>query len=367
MGKLHFRGFLHVAALIVPLLGLVFVSHRNPAASFAQPAPTAHQLAFVSDRDRSAQIYVMNADGSGQTRLTGPEENAIAPAWAPTGQRLAYVLFDQGPPQIYMMNPDGSGKVRLTSQGGNIFPAWSPDGQQIAFASNRDGGLHIYVMNADGSNQRRVTTGAWEFVASPAWSPDGTRLAFTGQRGPTDDPGTFIINADGSGESRLGTAAIFRRGFMEPVWAPDGKLVLFVGIPPTGDGSSILYVSSLDGGSPKMLADGYAPTWSPDGRRIAFACCFPGGPGETIQLRIMNADGTGRTQLTTGPSGNTFPAWSPDGSRIAYACCWPGQLAIFTVNPDGIGVQRLTVAVTPANLGPGGGFGPILTWRPIRP
>ena len=78
---------------------------------------------------------------------------------------------------INVMNADGSGQTRLTNNAaGDYYPAWSPDGARIAFVSTRDGNRQIYVMNADGSNQTRLT-----FVSSvdddPSWSPDGTQFA----------------------------------------------------------------------------------------------------------------------------------------------------------------------------------------------
>ena len=71
---------------------------------------------------------------------------------------------------IYVMNPDGSGLTRLTSTDQDAFPTWSPDGTRIAFASHRDGNWEIYVMNADGANQTNITNNPADDVY-PLWRP----------------------------------------------------------------------------------------------------------------------------------------------------------------------------------------------------
>ncbi len=84
------------------------------------------RIAFSSDRDGNYEIYVMNADGSGQTRLTDNEALEWFPTWSPDGRRIAFSSDRDGNWDIYVMNADGSGQTRLTdNEGWDLLPSWS--------------------------------------------------------------------------------------------------------------------------------------------------------------------------------------------------------------------------------------------------
>ena len=177
------------------------------------------KIAFHSTRDGDFQIYVMNPDGSGVTRLTDNSFRDFPTAWSPNG---AQILFqsdrEDGDEEIYVMNADGGGVTRLTHSPGRDEgdrAGWSPDGARIVFSSDRDAGqLHVFVMNADGSGVTQLTSG--DFVDDdPVWSPDGQLIAFHSTRDGGDED-IFVMNADGSGVTQL----TFNDGVFDavPVW-----------------------------------------------------------------------------------------------------------------------------------------------------
>lgn len=110
------------------------------------------------------------------------------------------------------------------------------------------------------------------------------------------------------------------------------------------DGDYEVYVMNADGTGVTQLTNNSAtdfdPAWSPDGTKIAFSSSRDGNSGR--QIYVMNADGTGQTRLT-----NTFdtnPAWSPDGTKIVFTSYRDGQpnAEIYAMNADGSGQTRLT-------------------------
>ena len=209
-----------------------------------------------------------------------------APAWAPDGSRL---VFSRGG-TLHVVNADGSGIRSLGQEG--YEPDWSPDGMMIAFMSHRSGDSDIFRIRADGSELVRLTDTP-QVDEYPDWSPDGTSIVFSRRQRLDADAEIVVMNPDGTGVRSLG-----RQGFN--------------------------------------------PTWSPDGTRIAFSGSSP----TRLDIYVMNADGSGVTNLTGGHGDvvSYYPTWSPDGGRIAYSSSVNNEdvpYSIYVMNADGSGVRLL--------------------------
>ncbi len=161
--------------------------------------PAGDRIAYVSDRDGNAEIYVMNADGSDPRRLTQSPASDAAPAWTPDGQRIVYASSaadsGSGTYHIWVMNADGSDRRQLTKGPQSDFqPAVSPDGRTIAFTTDRGGNYDIYLMDLDGSNQRQFTR-APAPETSPEWLADG-RLTYLLQQPERNTVNSQVMRAD---------------------------------------------------------------------------------------------------------------------------------------------------------------------------
>lgn len=403
----------------------------------AQPAwsPDGSQIAFQSFDEGPfgplARIYVINVDGTALRQLSPPidEEHDFAfdegPTWSPDGTRLAFTRNAQ----LYLINADGTGFTAVPNEDLAQGASWSPDGTRIAYMSQIPFG-DIHIRNIDGSNLVAVTTNAQQ-ENSPSWSADGRRLVF--ERVIAGRFKLVVINADGTGEARLSfeTSDFFPNWSRFPL-APSGAGAS-ISIAPTttklapsesrqltasvrtasgnvldhppvqwsstdpsivtvtasglvtgidngtaliravfrGDTAraevrvvdrvlrnAILYATDEFGfpelavvrpdgtGRHRLTVDeiGYgSPDISPDGRRILFTTIF--------SIFVMNAD----VQAVTEGASEVFhsfnghlasPSWSPDGSQIAFRsdADSPSGLVdrIFVINADGSGLRQLT-------------------------
>ncbi len=209
-------------------------------------SPDGKRIAFVTAReedDWNNEIYVMNADGGNQRNITNNRHLVWGPAWSPDGKRIVFVSQREGhfrsrfgiTSEIYVMDADGQNEQRLTENRQNDWmPSWSPDGERIAFASDEKGeleGFEVYVMAADGGNPKNLTKNRhedWE----PSWSTDGKHIAFTSYK-DSDEGEIYVMDADGKNERNL---TFNRHADTDPAWvgpafsvSPAGKKITMWG------------------------------------------------------------------------------------------------------------------------------------------
>ncbi len=309
----------------------------TPTPTPTPPLGTA-KIAFSSNRDGNAQIYLMDTDGTNQVRLTNNGANDESPRWSPNDSRLVFQSDRDNPFSgafdIYAMNANGSGQTRLTSDPNDDRNAvWSHDGTKIAFQSARNGvNYQLYVMNADGGGQVNIGNSNANDT-QPAWSPDGSKIAFASDRDHSGANSIYVMNSNGTNQTRLTfSAATFTDE--QPVWSPDGSKLVFTSTrdstidtwQETDDDGNVLtrsrvninkevYVMNADGSNQmrltNQLGNDDSPAWSSDGMKLVFRsdrerdCCDP-----TAQVWMMNADGSNQFDLSNNGAGDYCPNWS---------------------------------------------------------
>ena len=265
-------------------------------------------------------------------RITDPQPS-------PKGDRIAFVLrttdleANKGRLDLWVVNADGTGLTRLTSDpAADSNPRWSPDGQSLYFLSTRSGSSQVWRLplagNAGGATGDPVQVTKLPLdVSNLTVSPDGSRLAFSLEV-YVDCPTVACTRerldakqkSKASGQLYQGDAGFFRHW---DAWSEGLRNHLFT-LPVSGEGEPADLTRGMNADAPSRPfggAEEYA--FSPDSRTLVFSA-REGSRGEpwstNFDLYSVPADGSGKPQNLTKANlaWDTQPAFSPDGKTLAY-------------------------------------------------
>jgi dipeptidyl aminopeptidase/acylaminoacyl peptidase len=233
-------------------------------------SPDGSRVAFSgyvtqgAGRRSQTELFTMNVDGGGLTQVTHDHAHAAFPSWSPDGTQLVYSSYRgtdyipgcEGsalcPANLYVINADGTGQRQITEgPADESMPNWSPNGKAIVFRTDgEDSGGALNIMGTDGTGGRELTPGPGGWVMYPAWSPEGERILFLAAR-PEEEFGVWAMRGDGTGLHRL-VDTDADTTFGRPVWSPTGAEIAYarqVG------GEPQLWVMNADGSEAHAVAE----------------------------------------------------------------------------------------------------------------
>jgi dipeptidyl aminopeptidase/acylaminoacyl peptidase len=217
----------------------------------------------------------------------------------------------------------------------------------------------IHLVRGDGTDDHLILDELAGRKAHPDFSRDGSRLAFDNLASFEDPDVTYVAAADGS-EPILAAPCEPPDcvQLWEPAWSPDGtRIAAALALNGTPVGPQRFGIAIIELASAQVTAivehpaaDGqdHFPRWSPEGDRLVFWRGQPTGTGVQTAIFVVNTDGSGLAQLTDWADNAGDPDWSPDGSLIVYGTHplvefqVSGTSELFTIRPDGTGLNQLT-------------------------
>ena len=224
-------------------------------------SPNGRSVVYTSARkNHQLDLYSSRLDGSHLRRLTSNPNGDLLASYSPNGKRIVFESDRTGPSDIFLMNANGKHQRRLThdTKFYDESPVFSPNGKLIAFsrATPADLDYQVCVMRPDGSHLRQITHDAFGGPDAPEFTPDGKRIVFA------TGGGIDIMRTDGSHRRKLIRTP---KADFEPTVAPSGDKIMFVS---NGFGNhSELRTARIDGSHIHRLTDNkfneLNPNWGP--------------------------------------------------------------------------------------------------------
>jgi TolB protein len=260
--------------------------HEHPSVSL-----DGSRIAFVSSGD----IFVIHADGTGETQLTRTPEVEASPAWT-RGGKISYSVFADNASRLFVADADGRNARVLATVPGRA-PVLSPDETRVIYWTGSWTSTRLLVATLDGSAVKQLTDGS-SIAWNAQWSPDGRQVAYTGR----DTRGVlhvFVMNADGSGQRQLTHVPPDEGEAQVPAWSPDGHQIALQTTPAKGKPGHLWIADAETGVARKVAAhvEPYVdevPAWFPDGTRLA----FQSNRTQRMEIWVMNTNGSGARQIT---------------------------------------------------------------------
>lgn len=234
---------------------------------------------------------------------------------------------------------DASGPHALATGGTFSQPNWAPDGGSLAYVYRGTNFADVFVTDDQGQNQLRLTNSQSTILDNndwnlrPTFSPDGQYIAFVSDHTSTFPSLQLMNAADGSGRHAVSMPGFQAEDVDSMTWSPDGsQLAMTVFNEPGPSQIAILPLDSANRQPGRMLTSmaggALDPSWSPDGTWLAFA----GRDNGTIEIEVVQPDGSGLTKLTSDGLLARSPVWSPDGGHIAYLSNKTGYYEIYEID-----------------------------------
>ena len=315
--------------------------------SLAERRSIPGRIAFVSERDGNAEVYLTSPDGGEVRRLTTDPSADFPAAVSPDGRSLLVVSAAEDPTagqqermRLFPLDGGSAREVGWASARARS-PSWSPDGKWLVFESDRRSFRDLFRATVGGGDPQRLTDNA-QGNFEPDVSPDGSQVAFVSSR--DGDAEVYVMPAAGGAARRI---TAYHRDDWAPRWSPDGRTIAFMS---NREGSDRIFLVGADGGGLRRLTPANAPAgdsafaegdlaWSPDGARIAYVARQR--EGKAI-LRVADARTGVARDLTDGKADAGNPAWAPDGKHLVFFWERDGDAELYLAREDGSGVTRFT-------------------------